>query len=130
MNIDIKQEVTELKEELIAVRRDFHMHPELAFEEHRTAKIVAEKLVEFGLEVETGIAGTGVVGRLTKGRGNVAVGLREDLDELLAETFNLWLGKFEVRECGNSFNIVFGQRRGHGGIVTWCSAAHRRRPAT
>ena len=44
MSIDIKQEVTELKEELIAVRRDFHMHPELAFEEHRTAEILATRL--------------------------------------------------------------------------------------
>ena len=68
------------KPELTNWRRDIHAHPEIAFEEHRTAKIVAEKLEEFGLEVETGIAGTGVVGRLTKGRGNRAIGLRADLD--------------------------------------------------
>ena len=43
-------------------RRDIHAHPEIAFEEHRTAQLVAEKLVEFGLDVETGIAGTGAVG--------------------------------------------------------------------
>lgn len=76
------------KPELTRWRRDIHAHPEIAFEEHRTAKIVAEKLVEFGLEVETGIAGTGVVGRLTKGRGNGAVGLRADLDALPIQEAN------------------------------------------
>lgn len=63
-------------------RRDIHAHPEIAFEEHRTAAIVAEKLASFGIEVETGIAGTGVVGTLTRGRGNRAIGLRADLDAL------------------------------------------------
>jgi len=47
-------------------KRDIHSHPEIAFEEHRTAKIVAEKLESFGIDVETGIAGTGVVGTLKK----------------------------------------------------------------
>ena len=65
-----------------AWRRDIHAHPETAFEEHRTAQLVADKLREFGLEVETGIAGTGVVGTLTRGRGNRAIGLRADLDAL------------------------------------------------
>ena len=63
-------------------RRDIHAHPEIAFDEHRTSKIVAEKLESFGIEVETGIAGTGVVGTLKKGRGNRAIGLRADLDAL------------------------------------------------
>ena len=61
----IIDELVAVKPELTRWRRDIHAHPEIAFEEHRTAKIVAEKLEEFGLEVETGIAGTGVVGRLT-----------------------------------------------------------------
>ncbi len=63
-------------------RRDIHAHPEIAFEEHRTAKVVADKLASFGIEVETGIAGTGVVGTIKKGRGNRAIGLRADLDAL------------------------------------------------
>ena len=53
--------------ELVALRRDFHMHPELAFEEHRTSKIVAEELDRLGFAVTTGIADTGVVGTLTHG---------------------------------------------------------------
>ncbi len=63
-------------------RRDIHAHPEIAFEEHRTAQIVADKLTSFGIEIETGIATTGVVGTLKKGRGNRAIGLRADLDAL------------------------------------------------
>ena len=84
----IIDELVAVKPELTRWRRDIHAHPEIAFEEHRTAKIVAEKLEEFGLEVETGIAGTGVVGRLTKGRGNRAIGLRADLDALPIQEAN------------------------------------------
>tara|TARA_R110002073_G_scaffold12444_6_gene55005 strand:+ start:8899 stop:10077 length:1179 start_codon:yes stop_codon:yes gene_type:complete len=68
--------------ELTKIRRDIHQHPELAFEEHRTARIVAETLEALDIEVETGIAGTGVVGSIQKGRGNRAIGLRADLDAL------------------------------------------------
>lgn len=68
--------------ELTQLRRDIHQHPELAFEEHRTAKLVADTLISLGIEVETGIAGTGVVGTIQKGRGNRAIGLRADLDAL------------------------------------------------
>ena len=74
--------IEQYKNEMIRWRRDIHAHPEIAFDEHRTAKIVAEKLESFGIEVETGIAGTGVVGTLKKGRGNRAIGLRADLDAL------------------------------------------------
>ncbi len=76
------ESIEQYQDEMTSWRRDIHAHPETAFEEHRTAKIVAEKLESFGLEVETGIAGTGVVGTLKKGRGNRAIGLRADLDAL------------------------------------------------
>ncbi|MFM2036444.1 MAG: hypothetical protein RL459_1709, partial [Pseudomonadota bacterium] len=55
--------------EFIRLRRDIHRHPELAFEEHRTAALVAEKLSDWGYEVERGVGGTGVVGRLVRGTG-------------------------------------------------------------
>jgi hippurate hydrolase len=68
------------------LRRDFHAHPELGFEEHRTAQIVADLLREWGLEVHSGIAGTGVVGVLRGGdaplRDQRSIGLRADLDAL------------------------------------------------
>ncbi|MEM9049340.1 MAG: amidohydrolase [Pseudomonadota bacterium] len=67
-------------EALVALRRDLHAHPELGFEEHRTAGIVAARLRALGCQVETGIAGTGVVGTL--GDGPRAVGLRADMDAL------------------------------------------------
>jgi hippurate hydrolase len=66
----------------VALRRDIHMHPELGFEEHRTSQIVADKLREWGIEVHTGIAGTGVVGVLRNGSGKRTIGLRADLDAL------------------------------------------------
>jgi amidohydrolase len=72
-------------DELIALRRDLHAHPELGFEEHRTAALVAERLVAYGVdEVHTGIAGTGVVGvvRGSGGGSNRAIGLRADMDAL------------------------------------------------
>jgi hippurate hydrolase len=66
----------------VALRRDIHMHPELGFEEHRTSKIVADLLREWGIEVHTGIAGTGVVGVIKCGNGPRTIGLRADLDAL------------------------------------------------
>lgn len=66
----------------VRVRRDLHAHPELGFEEHRTSGIVAGLLREWGLEVHTGVAGTGVVGVLKCGDGPRTIGLRADLDAL------------------------------------------------
>ncbi len=76
------QAIENYQDEMTGWRRDIHAHPEIAFAEHRTAKVVAELLESFGIEVETGIAGTGLVGTLKKGRGNRAIGLRADLDAL------------------------------------------------
>ncbi len=67
---------------MVAWRRDFHSHPELAYKEHRTAKRVADLLRSFGVdEVVEGIGGTGVVGRIRNGEGP-SVGLRADMDAL------------------------------------------------
>ncbi len=68
--------------EFKALRQDLHRHPELSFQEHRTAAIVAERLAAWGYEVTTGIAGTGVVGRLVRGSGGKALGIRADMDAL------------------------------------------------
>ncbi|MDH3763643.1 MAG: amidohydrolase, partial [Gammaproteobacteria bacterium] len=57
-------------------RHDIHRHPELAFEEQRTAGKVAQLLTRFGLEVHIAIGNTGVVGVLKKGNGKRAIGLR------------------------------------------------------
>ena len=63
-------------------RRDFHRHPELGFDEHRTAARVAELLRGFGLEVHEGVGGTGVVGVLQRGNGEASVAFRADMDAL------------------------------------------------
>ncbi|MGV3570589.1 MAG: M20 aminoacylase family protein [Ramlibacter sp.] len=76
------QALAERAGEFIRLRRDIHRHPELAFEEHRTAALVADKLDGWGYEVERGIGGTGVVGRLVRGDGPRRLGLRADMDAL------------------------------------------------
>jgi hippurate hydrolase len=68
--------------EFISLRRDIHRHPELAFEEHRTAALVADKLEGWGYAVERGIGGTGVVGTLVRGRSKKRLGIRADMDAL------------------------------------------------
>ncbi len=74
--------------DLIAIRHDIHAHPELAFHETRTADIVARELASYGLEVHRGLAKTGVVGTLRKGKGTRAIGLRADMDALPVEEKN------------------------------------------
>ncbi|MGB1962285.1 MAG: M20/M25/M40 family metallo-hydrolase, partial [Candidatus Puniceispirillaceae bacterium] len=76
-----------LKAEMTAWRHDFHRHPELGFQEERTAGIVATLLTSFGLEVHEKIGGTGVVGVLQRGNGTGSVAFRADMDALpLGET--------------------------------------------
>ena len=55
MNINIHKEIENISDEIIATRRDIHKHPELGFDVHRTARIVAEQLSNLGLDVQTGI---------------------------------------------------------------------------
>ena len=74
--------IRDLHDEMTQWRRDIHAHPELGFEEHRTADLVASKLEAFGLEVYRGIGRTGVVGALRVGNSPRSVGLRADLDAL------------------------------------------------
>lgn len=74
---------------LTLLRRDLHSHPELGFEEERTSAIVSKHLQEAGIEVDTGLAGTGVVGTLRVGGGARTIGLRADMDALaMPETAN------------------------------------------
>ncbi len=75
-------------DELTAIRRDLHAHPEIGFEEHRTSDIVATLLQAWGIEVHRNIGGTGVVGVLRKGNGEMAIGLRADMDCLPMEETN------------------------------------------
>ena len=78
-------DLSQLQTAMTAWRQDFHRHPEFGFEEKRTAQIVADRLRSFGLDVEEGIGGTGVVGTLKRGTANRSIALRADMDALLIQ---------------------------------------------
>jgi len=80
--------IAKLSNELTHWRRDIHAHPELGFEEARTAALVAEKLASFGCEVHRGVGRTGVVAQLKCGTGTRTIGLRADMDALPIEEAN------------------------------------------
>lgn len=81
------QEIERRRESLTQLRRDFHRHPELSFEERRTAEIIAERLHAAKLDVRTGLGGTGVVGVLQGDRPGRTIAWRADIDALpLTET--------------------------------------------
>ncbi|MBD2723177.1 amidohydrolase [Hymenobacter armeniacus] len=82
LNARIAQLATQEEAKVIAWRRDFHEHPELGNEETRTAGIVAAHLKKLGLEVQTGVGRTGVVGVLRGGKPGPVVALRADMDGL------------------------------------------------
>lgn len=83
-------EIADMADELSALRRDFHRHPEIGFQEHRTSGRIADLLREWGLEVTTGVGGTGVVGLLQGNRPGRSIGLRADMDALpMKEQTNL-----------------------------------------
>ena len=82
-NQDLISEMEPYRAELTLIRRDIHAHPETAFEEKRTATVVAEKLRSWGIEVEEGVGKTGVVGTIVGNlAGQRAIGLRADMDAL------------------------------------------------
>src|SRR5215469_924771 len=81
----LKSDIDELVPGMVALRRDLHEHPELAFEEVRTSGIVAQRLYSLGLQVQAGIAQTGVVGLLhggARGPGAKTLAIRADMDAL------------------------------------------------
>jgi hippurate hydrolase len=74
--------ISDLEPQMRSWRHHLHAHPETGFEEHRTSAFIAETLRSFGLEVQRGIGGTGVVATLRAGGGNRAIGFRADMDAL------------------------------------------------
>ena len=74
--------INELAAEFSKIRRHFHAHPELSNQEFETSKTIAKYLTEWGIEVHTGIGGTGVVGVLKNGDGKKRIALRADMDAL------------------------------------------------
>ena len=78
----VAEQAADIEDKVIAWRRDIHQHPELSNREFRTAALVAEHLESLGMEVETEVAHTGVVGVLRGGRPGPVVALRADMDAL------------------------------------------------
>jgi amidohydrolase len=103
--------------ELTAWRRDIHQHPETAFQELRTAELVAKRLTSFGIAVDRGLAGTGVVGTLKRGSGGRSIALRADMDALPMQELN----QFPHR----SINAGKMHACGHDGHVTMLLGAAR-----
>ena len=111
------EEIVAMEAELTAWRRDLHAHPELGFEENRTADFVASKLEEFGIQVVRGIGKTGVVGVLKEGNETRSIGLRADMDALPIDEQN----SFEYRStCRGSMHAC-----GHDGHTTMLLATAR-----
>lgn len=81
-SIDFKSEALAMRDQLVAWRRDFHRHPELGFQEVRTSSIVAKHLGELGIEVQTGVGKTGVIGVLDGAKPSPVIMLRFDMDAL------------------------------------------------
>ena len=106
-----------LHRELTQWRRDLHQHPETAFEETRTAELVAQRLAGFGIAVDRGLAGTGVVGTLKLGAGSRAIGLRADMDALPMQELNGFAHR--------SVNAGKMHACGHDGHVTMLLGAAR-----
>jgi len=82
LNARVDASLAKLEPRVLEWRRDFHQNPELSNREVRTSKIVAEHLKKLGLEVQTGVAKTGVVGVLKGGRPGPTIALRADMDAL------------------------------------------------
>jgi len=76
------EQIARFADDLTAIRRDFHQHPEIGFQEHRTSARVAELLESWGAKVERGVGGTGVVGVIEGSRPGRSIGLRADMDAL------------------------------------------------
>ena len=79
---NLLQEANNIEPEIIEIRRKIHSEPELSFKEYKTAKLVAKKLRELGMQVRTHVGGNGVVGILVGEKGGKVIALRADMDAL------------------------------------------------
>ena len=108
--IDFVKEARNIEPEIIKTRREIHLRPELAYKEKATAKLVAGELRTLGIEVRTGIGGTGVLGTLRGGKPGKVVGLRADMDALpieeMAEVDFRSKEKGVMHACGHDTHVA------------------------
>ncbi|MCJ7676933.1 MAG: amidohydrolase, partial [Anaerolineales bacterium] len=106
------READSISGSLTAWRRDLHQHPELGFHEQRTAGVIAQSLRELGLEVQTGVAETGVVAVVEGGRPGPTLLLRWDMDALpILETTGAAYASLEpgkMHACGHDGHVAIG----------------------
>jgi amidohydrolase len=109
---NFKQEAEAIFDEMVQMRRDFHRHPELGFQETRTSGIVADRLSQLGLEVQQGVGQTGVVGLLEGARAGPTLLLRFDMDALpIQEETNAEYASQNpevMHACGHDAHIAMG----------------------
>jgi hippurate hydrolase len=95
---------------IAAIRRDIHSHPELCFEEKRTADVIAAKLTEWGIPIDRGLGTTGVVGIVKNGSSSRAIGLRADMDALPMQEFNTFSHaskhQGKMHACGHDGHVA------------------------
>ena len=132
--MQIRDRIAAFHPDMTAWRRDFHAHPEIGFEEHRTSAIVAEKLESWGIEVHRGLGGTGVVGVLRgkkgAGHGNRAIGLRADMDALPMDEANSFAHRSTIpcsmHACGHDGHttMLLGAARYHAETRNFSGTVH------
>ncbi|RPH66627.1 MAG: amidohydrolase [Burkholderiales bacterium] len=123
------EQIAEFHAEIRDFRRDLHAHPELKFEEFRTADLVAARLADWGIPVHRGLGGTGVVGIVKAGTSDRAIGLRADMDALPMTEFNRFAHASKhagrMHACGHDGHVAmllaaarhFSTRRDFDGTV-------------
>lgn len=117
LHAEIDRRTTEILPRVVSWRRDVHQHPELSYQETRTAALVAQHLTSLGLEVQTGVGGNGVVGILRGGRPGPTVALRADMDALpVTEQVDLPF-KSTVRTTYNGQDVGVMHACGHDNHV-------------
>ncbi len=106
----IRDAAAALEPRLVEIRRDIHAHPELAFEEIRTAGIVAAELARLGIPHRTGVGGTGVLGTIEGGRPGPTLAIRADMDALpIAEETGLAFASTvagKMHACGHDIHTA------------------------
>ena len=117
LNDSVDQGIAAYLDEFVALRRNLHQYPELAFQERRTSKLIASHLTSWGYDVATGIAGTGLVATLKRGTGERRIGIRADMDALPIEEAT------ELAYASNNPGVMHAC--GHDGHTTILLAAAR-----
>ena len=113
----VANRIASFHEEMTRWRHDFHAHPELGFQERRTSALISERLAAWGIEVDRGLGGTGVVGILRGLEDGPMIGLRADMDALPIEE--------AVDRPHRSINAGVMHACGHDGHITMLLGAAR-----